>query len=274
MYLFCLVQQAQEDLHAKYKEMEKELKLYKEKEAALAAPPVLSAPPKVVPSAPPQVVAPPKVVSSAPSIPPAGLLQEDSLASSALPGESLDGSFANAKAVVEKCFVITGKKKDAQAKRKIAISNVFRNRSFALDGAAVAQEMLKLAGGFGMYLTGKQRKAEQDANESVPIDQIVRDERKSQNAVIDRQLQKVVDETVDLKSLELPELRDGVWPLDVLLLNVPFRTIVTAARGGFRAKSGLNTHAVSRSWIANGFVRFEEIKVYTYTLFYFCIVLR
>ena len=282
MYLFCLVQQAQEDLHAKYKEMEKELKLYKEKEAALAAPPVLSAPPKVVPSAPPQVVAPPKVVSSAPSIPPAGLLQEDSLASSALPGESLDGSFANAKAVVEKCFVITGKKKDAQAKRKIAISNVFRNRSFALDGAAVAQEMLKLAGGFGdeiigqmgMYLTGKQRKAEQDANESVPIDQIVRDERKSQNAVVDRHLQKVVDETPDLDSLELPELRDGVWPVDVLLLNVPFRTIVTAARGGFSAKSGLNTHAVSRSWIANGFVRFEEIKVYTYKLFSFCIVLR
>jgi hypothetical protein len=126
----------------------------------------------------------------------------------------------------------------------------------------------------GMYLTGKQRKAEQDANESVPIDQIVRDERKSQNAVVDRHLQKVVDETPDLDSLELPELRDGVWPVDVLLLNVPFRTIVTAARGGFSAKSGLNTHAVSRSWIANGFVRFEEIKVYTYTLFYFCIVLR
>ena len=119
MYLFCLVQQAQEDLHAKYKEMEKELKLYKEKEAALPAPPVLSAPPKVVPSAPPQVVAPPKVVSSAPSIPPAGLLQEDSLASSALPGESLDGSLANAKAVVEKCFVITGKKRTRRPKGRL-----------------------------------------------------------------------------------------------------------------------------------------------------------
>jgi hypothetical protein len=183
---------------------------------------------------------------------------------------------------VETFFLITGRKKEAQARRKIAISNVFRNCSFAVDGTAVAQELLKRAGGFsddiiaqvGIYLNGKPRKAEQDANESVPIDQIVRDERKSQNAVIDRQLQKVVDETADLKSLELPELRDGVWPLDVLLLNVPFRTIVTAARGGFSAKSGLNTHVVSRSWIANGFVRFEEIKVYTYTLFYFCIVLR
>jgi hypothetical protein len=151
-----------------------------------------------------------------------------------------------------------------------------------LDGAAVAQVMLKVAGGFsddiigqiGIYLVGKQRKSEQDANESVPIDQIVRDERKSQNAVVDRHLQKVVDETADLKSLELPELRDGVWPVEVLLLNVVFQTIVTAARGGFSVKSGLNTHTVSRSWIANGFVRFEEIKVYTYTLFSFCIVLR
>ncbi len=35
MYLFCLVRQAQEDLHAKCKKMENELaKLYKEKEAA------------------------------------------------------------------------------------------------------------------------------------------------------------------------------------------------------------------------------------------------
>jgi hypothetical protein len=87
MYLFCLVRQAQEEPQTKCKEMEKELKLYKEREAALVAPPVLYAPPKVVPSAPPKVVAMPKVVSPAPSIPPAGLLQEDSLASSALRGE-------------------------------------------------------------------------------------------------------------------------------------------------------------------------------------------
>ncbi len=81
-------------------------------------------------------------------------------------------------------------------------------------------------------------------------------------AVVDGHLQKLVDETVDLDLLKLPESRDGAWPVEVLLLNVVFQTIVTAARVGFKVKSGLNTHVVSRSWIATGFVRFEEFKVY------------
>jgi hypothetical protein len=156
---------------------------------------------------------------------------------------------------------------------RASISNIFRAHSYALDGPAVPQEMLKSAGEFeddiigqvGIYLGGKQRKLDQEAKLCSPIDQIVRDIRKSENAVVDRRLQKLFDDTEDLDSLELPELRAGSWPVEVLLVEAVFQTIVTAARDGFQVKSGLNTPVVSRSWIANGFVRFEELR---YTLFF------
>ena len=182
MYLFCLVQQAEEDLQAKYKEMEKELKLYKEKEAALAAPPVLSAPPKVVPSAPPQVVAPPKVVSPAPSIPPAGLLQENSLASSALPGESL----GKAKKFVEETFVnVTGK--DQQSIRRRLISRSFRDQSYAIEGGSVVKYALTSTGEFGNEIVDQLAKYwdGKEAKKTCDIDQLVRDQRKRENVVVD-----------------------------------------------------------------------------------------
>ena len=261
MYLFCLVQQAQEDLHAKYKEMEKELKLYKEKEAALAAPPVLSAPPKVVPSAPPQVVAPPKVVSPAPSIPPAGLLQKNSLASSALPGESL----GKAKKFVEETFVnVTGK--DQQSIRRRLISRSFRDQSYAIEGGSVVKYALTSTGEFGNEIVDQMAKYwdGKEAKKTCDIDQLVRDQRKRENVVVDGRLQQLVDATEDGNSLELPAVRAGSWPLEGLLVNRVFQTIVGAARDGFQVKSGLNTDVVSRSWIANGIVRFEEIKVYAF----------
>ncbi len=56
LYLCLMVRQAQENLHAKYKEMEKELAKYKESVAAFPA----------TPPTPNQVVPTPKVVSSRP----------------------------------------------------------------------------------------------------------------------------------------------------------------------------------------------------------------
>ncbi len=111
-----------------------------------------------------------------------------------------------AKTVVGKYFVIAGNKKEAQAERRASISNIFRTHSYALDGVAVAQEMLKSAGEFdadiigqlGIALGGKQRKRDQDAKLCLSIDQIVRDIRKSENAVVDRRLQKLLDDTEDL----------------------------------------------------------------------------
>jgi hypothetical protein len=171
MHLFSLVRQVHEDVEdmaAQFQKLTKEFAAYKETkrltckemEKELAPPSDQVAPPSDQVSAAPKMV-----VRSAP------FEEVESSTSS-------HGSSAKAKAVVEKCFSITGKKMEAQAKSKMAISNVFRDCSFALDGAAVAQEMLKLAGGFsdditgeiGIYLSGKQRKAEQDAHESVPID--------------------------------------------------------------------------------------------------------
>ncbi len=83
MYFFSSVRQAQKDLHAKYKEIEKELAKYKEREAAFLAtppPPNRVVPsPKVVSAAPKVVVpsAPPKVVPSAPTRPePLGSLEK------------------------------------------------------------------------------------------------------------------------------------------------------------------------------------------------------
>ncbi len=67
----------------------------------------------------------------------------------------------------------------------------------------------------------------------LPIDQIDRDIRKSENTVVDRRLQKLLDDTEALDSLELPELRAGSWPVEVLLVDAVFQTIVTAASDGF-----------------------------------------
>jgi hypothetical protein len=265
-YVFvCLVRQVQEDLQAKYKEMEKELKLYKEREAAAlykeseaasAAPPV-HAPvfPKVVPSAPPKVVAsaPPKV--AAPSIPPAGLVQEDS---SALSAES----FEKAKTLVQEKFVkVAGK--DQQAQRRILISRTFRADSYAIDGLHLVKSTLISAGEFDKVTVDQVAKYWDDKvmKRAFDFDQLVRDQRKAENVVVDGRLQQLINDTEDGNLLVLPDMRAGSWPLEGLLVNPVFRTIVTAARDGFQVKSGLNAYVVSRSWIANGFVRFEEFKV-------------
>jgi hypothetical protein len=270
MYLFCLVRQTQEDLQAKCKEMEKELtKLYKEREAALAAPPVPtqvvpkvpSAPPKVVPSALPKVVAPPKVVSPEPSIPPAGLLQEDSLASSALSEESL----GKAKTFVEANFVkVAGK--EQQSKRRRLISRTFRAQSYAIDGESLVKWTLTSTGEFGNEIVDQMAKYwdGKAAKSACDLDQLVRDQRKAANVVVDVRLQHLFDDTEDHNSLELPAVRADSWPLEGLLVNPVFQAVVAAARDGFQVKSGLNTDVVSRSWIANGFVRFEEFKVYAF----------
>ncbi len=166
---------------------------------------------------------------------------------------------------MEENFVnVTGKEQPSKWRR--LISRTFQDQSYAIDGLSLVKRTLTSTGEFGndivdqmaRYWDGK------EATKACDIDQLVRDQRKAENVVVDGRLQHLFDDTEDGNSLELPAVRAGSWPLEGLLVNRVFQTIVAAARDGFQVQSGLNPEVVSRSWIANGIVRFEKFKVYAF----------